>query len=44
MELAGQLSAVSVGIGIILVIFGLVKFFRQRAQQKRPRGTDEAGR
>lgn len=35
MELAGQLSMISVGIGIVLVVFGLVKFFRHRAEQKR---------
>ena len=35
MELASQLSFISVGIGVIMVIYGLVKFFRQRAEQKR---------
>ena len=35
MELAGQLSFISVGIGIIMVIFGLVKYFKQRAALKK---------
>ena len=34
MELAGQLSFISVGIGIALVIFGLIKYFRQRSEEK----------
>lgn len=37
MELAGQLSFISVGIGIVLVILGLIKYFRQRAEEKRQR-------
>lgn len=40
MELAGQLSVISVGIGIILVIYGIVKYFRQRAELKRRERTD----
>ena len=40
MELAGQLSVISVGIGIILVISGLVKYFRQRAERKRREQAD----
>lgn len=35
MELASQLSFISVGIGIIMVVFGLVKYFKQRAALKR---------
>ena len=35
MELASQLSFISVGIGIIMVILGLVKYFKQRSGQKR---------
>ena len=35
MELASQLSFISVGIGVIMVIFGLVKYFKQRAAAKR---------
>ena len=35
MELASQLSFISVGIGIIMVVLGLVKYFRQRAEQRR---------
>ncbi|MDE0120835.1 MAG: hypothetical protein OXS33_03770 [bacterium] len=35
MELASQLSFISVGIGIIMVILGLVKYFKQRAALKR---------
>ena len=35
MELASQLSFISVGVGIILVVLGLVKYFRQRAEQRR---------
>ena len=35
MELASQLSFISVGIGIIIVVLGLVKYFKQRAEQKR---------
>lgn len=35
MELAGQLSFISVGIGVVLVAYGLVKYFKQRAEQKR---------
>lgn len=43
MELASQLSIISVGIGAIMVVFGLIKFFRQRAEQKRQqrRATDD---
>ncbi|MCE2526448.1 MAG: hypothetical protein J4G00_02805 [Actinomycetia bacterium] len=43
MELASQLSFISVGIGVIMVIYGLVKFFRQRAEQKR-RARDQHSR
>ena len=46
MELAGQLSVISVGIGIILVIYGIIKYFRQRAELKRGErtgGTNEGG-
>ncbi|MCQ3803744.1 MAG: hypothetical protein OXC98_10175 [bacterium] len=35
MELASQLSFISVGIGVIMVIYGIVKFFRQRADLKK---------
>ena len=35
MELASQLSFISVGIGIIMVVLGLVKYFKQRAALKR---------
>ncbi|MCY3562783.1 MAG: hypothetical protein OXH26_02500 [bacterium] len=40
MELAGQLSFISVGIGIIMVILGLVKYFKQRAAQNRMQAED----
>ncbi len=35
MELASQLSFISVGIGAVMIIYGLVKFFKQRAALKR---------
>ena len=41
MELASQLSVISVGIGIILFGFGLVKYFKQRAEQTLSRATVE---
>ncbi len=37
MELAGQLSTISIVIGVIMVILGLIKFFRERAGSKRRR-------
>ncbi len=44
MELASQLSFISVGIGVALVIHGLFKFFKQRSAQKRQeRETPDAG-
>ena len=41
MELAGQLSFISVGIGIIMVILGLVKYFKQRAALRRMLAEDQ---
>ena len=35
MELASQLSFISVGIGIIMVVLGLVMYFKQRAALKK---------
>ena len=37
MELASPLSVISAGIGIILFGFGLVKYFKQRAERSRRR-------
>ncbi len=35
MRLASQLSFISVGIGVVMVIYGLIRFFKQRAELKR---------
>jgi len=42
MELAGQLSMISVGIGIILVAYPLIKHFRRWAHQKKSSPANEA--
>ena len=43
MELASQLSFISVGIGVIMVIWGIVKFFKQRAELKRRQDSERSG-
>lgn len=43
MELASQLSFISVGIGVIMVIYGIVKFFKQRAELKRHQDSERSG-
>ena len=43
MELASQLSFISVGIGIIMVVLGLVKYFKQRAALKRMQQAEGPG-
>ena len=42
MDLASQLSIISVGIGIVLVVFGLIKYFKQRAERIRLRRQQQA--
>ena len=35
MELANQLSMISVGVGIAIVVYAFVRHFRQRSHQKK---------
>jgi membrane protein implicated in regulation of membrane protease activity len=41
MELASQLSIISVVIGSLLIVYGLVRYFRERAEQKRRQRSEQ---